>query len=388
LPRKTREELESLKKELKVKTLWSWSKYNTYKTSKYEYFLHYVLHKKEDRIDNIYSVIGGLGHDILERLYTNEIQYEQMDELFEDAWMTASIAELKFDRSDSEKNNKISNKYYANLKHFFNNHHIIPYKLQTEQFIKIKIGTHVFQGYLDGCFKDGDGNYTILDFKTSTIYKGKKAESECGQLLLYAIGLNQLGVHWDRLKICWNFLKYVNVQCEQANGKIADREIERSEIGEKLHSSAKMWLKKFQYSDDDIIIYLDALIQTNNIDCLPNDVKAKFKISDCYVYVDITEELINNLIKDINDTIYEINQNKIEYNKTNDNKIWYESQEEVKKQSYYFANLCGYSANLHLPYKQYLDELDVQKNGSIFGSVRTEEKGIENNEDLSWLNDL
>ena len=27
--------------------------------------------------------------------------------------------------------------------------------------------------------------------------------------------------------------------------------------------------------------------------------------------------------------------------------IWWENEESVKKQSYYFANLCGYSANLH-----------------------------------------
>lgn len=385
MARKTKEELENLKKELNTKVLWSWSKYNTYKTSTFEYFLKYILHKKEDRVDSIYSVMGGLGHDILEHLYTEEIQYEQMDELFEDAWMTSSIAELKFDRSDSEKNKKISDKYYANLKHFFSNHQIIPYKLQTEQFITIKIGNNFFQGYIDSCYKDDNGNYNILDWKTSTIYKGEKAQKECGQLVLYSIGLHQLGVPWDKIKICWNFLKYVTIQCEQANGKITDREIERSEIGEKLHSSAKMWLKKLGY-EEDMMTYLDALAQTNSIDCLPDDVKAKFKISDCYVYVDITEELINSLIKNINDTIYEINNKEIEYNKTNNNKIWWESQEDVKKQSYYFANLSGYSANLHLPYKQYLEEMDAQKSGDIFNGLGSEVEKLE--EDMSWLKDL
>jgi hypothetical protein len=382
LARKTSEELNELKKKFKCSILWSWSRYNTYKNSKYEYYLHYVLHKNEDRIDNIYSVVGGFGHDIMESLYTGKITYDEMDGLFEDAWMTANIAELKFDRSDSEKNKKISDKYYANLKHFFSNHQVIPHKLQTEQFITIKVSNHYFQGYIDSCFKDEKGNYNILDWKTSTIYKGKKAESECGQLLLYAIGLNQLGIPWDNIKICWNFLKYVTVQCEQANGKTTDREIERSEIGEKLHSNVKMWLKKCGY-ENDMIMYLDALVQTNNIDCLPDDIKSKFRITDCYVYVDITNELINNLIKDINDTIYEINSKDIEYNKTNNDSIWFESQEEVKKQSYYFANLCGYSANLHLPYKRYLDELQQNKDGNIFGGTRSETE-----EDLSWLNNL
>jgi hypothetical protein len=322
----------------------------------------------------------------MEKLYTNEIKHKDMDGLFEDAWMTAQIAELKFDRSDVDKNQKISDKYYRNLKHFFNNHNVIPYKLQTEQFIIIKIGTHYFQGYIDGCYKDNDGFYTIVDFKTSTIYKGEKTDKECGQLLLYAIGLNQLGIPWEKIRICWNFLKYVIVQCEQANGKTTNREIERCEIGEKLHSNAKMWLKKLGY-EADMMTYLDTLVQSNNIDCLPEDVRAKFKIYDCYVYIDITNELIQRLIKDVNDVIYEINQKEYEYNKNNDTKIWWDSSEEVAKQSYYFANLCGYSANLHQPYKKYLEELELQKSGSIFGGIKS---GTDTNleDDLSWLNEL
>lgn len=381
--RKTKEELNEIKKRYGTEVLWSWSRYNTYKTSPFEYYLRYVLHKKEDRDNNIYSAMGGFVHDILEQLYTNQIKYEDMDSLFEDAWLTTEIADLKFDRNDSEKNKKISNKYYKNLKHFFANHNAIPYKVQTEQYIIIKIGNNIFNGYLDGCYKDDDDYYTIFDFKTSTIYKGDKALKECGQLLLYAIGLNQLGIPFEKIRICWNFLKYVNVQCEQANGKIINREIERSEIGEKLQSNAKMWLKKFKYSDDDIMLYLDALAQTNSTECLPDDVRVKFEISDCYVYIEITEDLVNNLIKDITDTIYEINQKEIEYNKTNNDKLWWDSPEEVIKQSYYFATLCGYSANLHLPYKKYLEDFEKQKNGNVFSGV-----GVETEEDLSWLNDL
>lgn len=382
MARKTKEELDNIKQKYNVSTLYSWSRFHTYKNSKFEYYLKYVLHKKEDRSNSIYATMGGLGHDILERLYNDEIEYDEMDNLFEDAWLTSNIAELKFDRSDSEKNKKISDKYYNNLKHFFNNHKNLPYKLNTEQFITIKVGEHGFIGYMDGVFKDDDDNYIILDYKTSTIYKGKKAERECGQLLLYSIGLNQLGVPWDKIKICWNFLKYVSVECEQANGKINTREIERCEIGSKLHSNAKMWLKRLGY-EEDLMMYLDALVQTNSIECLPDDVQEKFKISDCYVYVQITKDLIDELVQDINETIHEITQKEIEYKKTNDNKIWWDTQEEVKAQSYYFANLSGYSANLHLPYKQYLEDLEKSKDSNIFGGVKTVVE-----DDLSWLNEL
>ncbi|WRK54667.1 hypothetical protein SD457_06990 [Coprobacillaceae bacterium CR2/5/TPMF4] len=38
-------------------------------------------------------------------------------------------------------------------------------------------------------------------------------------MVLYAIGLHQMGVPWKNIKIGWNFLKYQNVTVEQKNGK-------------------------------------------------------------------------------------------------------------------------------------------------------------------------
>ena len=70
-------------------------------------------------------------------------------------------------------------------------------------------------------------------------------------------------------------------------------------------------------------------------------------------------------------------------NKTNNDKLWWDSPEEIIKQNYYFAVLCGYSPSLHLPYKCYLDELEKQKNGNIFSGV-----GSEVEEDMSWLDNL
>ena len=75
-----------------------------------------------------------------------------------------------------------------------------------------------------------------------------------------------------------------------------------------------------------------------------------------------------------------------EYEKAD--KLWWEDEESVKKQSYYLSNLCGYSPNLHKPYKAYLDKLEAQKNGDIFGVKKKsdeEEYAIDN---LDWLNDL
>lgn len=402
MARLTSEELQTLMKNEGVSRIWSWSKWNCFHTSPYEYFLKYILHKKEDRTDCIYTTTGGIAHDIMERRYTGKLPYEQMIDDFEDGWVTAfNIAEMKFDRNSPEKNDKISQKYYENLKHFFMNHTPLKYKPVIEQFVKAKIGDNLFQGYIDVCFKDDEGNFNILDWKTSSIYKGKKAENECGQLVVYAIGLNQQGVPMDKIHICWNFLKYVSIQYEQANGAVKTREVERCKIGESLQTNAKMWLKKLGYADQ-VDDYLKLLLDTNGIECLPKEVQEKYIISDCYVYVPLTDELINRWKETIISTINDIELREKDYEETHSDKAFWDTDESVEAQSYYFSTLCGYSPNLHLPYKAYLERTEKAKDGDVFSGVGSStvesspvaqtnkvihQKDTEN-VDLSWLDNI
>ena len=157
---------------LGVDRLNSWSRVNCIHNSLYEYLLKYILHKKEDRADSIYVVTGGLSHEILEKFYGKEISYADMVNEFEDGWTIAfDMADLKFVRSDSERNNNIANKYYYDLKNFFSTHEPITSQMNIEEFIKIKVGDEYYQGYMDAHLVDDDGVHTILDWKTSSIYK-------------------------------------------------------------------------------------------------------------------------------------------------------------------------------------------------------------------------
>lgn len=397
MARLTSEELQELMKKEGVSRIWSWSKWNCFHTSPYEYFLKYIQHAKEDRTDCIYTTTGGIAHDILERFYSGELSYENMVDDFDDGWVTAfEIADMKFDRNSPEKNDKISQKYYENLRHFFVNHKVLENKPMIEQFVKAKIGDNLFQGYIDVCFKDDEGNINIVDWKTSSIYKGSKAENECGQLIVYAIGLNQQGIPMDKIRICWNFLKYVSIQYEQKNGAVKTREVERSKIGESLQSNAKTWLKAFGYDVDE---YLKLLLDTNSIDCLPDEVKAKYVISDCYVYVPITEELIQKWSDSIIRTIVDIELREQDYNDTQNDKAFWDTDASVQAQSYYFSTLCAYSPNLHLPYKAYLERLEAASNGEdTFAGVGSNDESVTSKDihqtendgdmDLSWLNEI
>lgn len=389
--RKTFDELRALEKQFNTDRLWSWSRVNSVHNSLYEYYLKYIRHIAEDRQDSIYTVTGGISHDIIEKFYKGDITYEQMIEEFEDGWTTAMIAELKFNRSDAAKNATIGDKYYCDLQHFFKNHKKIKTKVLLEHFVTIKIGDEYYQGYIDCLTKDEDGVYHIIDWKTSTAYTGAKAENECGQLVLYSMALHQLGVPYDKIKICWNFLKYQNITIMMKNGTTKVRQIERAKIGESLQANAKMWLKELGY-EDDLMEYLDALAQSNDIQVLPKDVQEKYICEDCYVYVDLTDALLKRWEDYIIETTRMIRNKEAEYKRLKSTgqfddaeKLWWEDEESVKAQSYYFANLCSYSAKLHKPYAAYLEK-DAEKNDNLLGGKKSNDEYAE--DDLSWLNEL
>ena len=388
--RKTYEELKRIMEHENCSRIWSWSRVHCFMTSPYEYLLKYVKKVKEDRNDCIYASMGGVAHSALEDFYTGKIEYGDMIGKFEDGWTVSyDVSQMKFDRNDEEHDKKIAVKYKECLEHFFKNHDVIRHNVAIEQFVKLKIDGNLLHGYIDCCFKDDEGNLNIVDFKTSSIYKGAKAGDECGQLVLYAIALNQMGIPMDKIRIAWNFLKYCTIEYQQANGTKKTREVERCKIGESLKVNAKMWLKKMGY-EDEIDYYIDSLIDTNNIDMLPDDVKDKYSISDCYVFVPLEQKLIDRWVNTVSSTIKDIVLREKDYKETNSDKCFWDSEENIKKQSYYFSTLCGYSGNLHKPYGEYLDKLEQKKDsGDLLGVKSNETYEKDNDEiDLSWLNDI
>ena len=351
-----KEELEKIKKENGVDILWSWSRISSWYTSKYEWLLHYVLNIEPDRTDCIYGQEGSYSHDILEKFYNHEIEYDNMITEFEDSWsMSRDVLGLKFNRVDAVRDESIAERYYENLECFFKRHNPIKYDLVTEDFALVKLGDNLLQGYIDAWYKDDDDNYHIIDWKTSTIYTGDDLLEKSGQLVCYAMAFNQRGIPYNKIRLHFNFLKYCTIIYEQANRKIKKLNVERRLLGEKLQRPCKIWLKKFGYNPDDYVLQV---FDTADIKCLPIEVQDKIQIVDCYIDVPLTEERIKYWEDYINNTIQSIETAKINYEIFEDDSGFRDTIEDVKKQSFYYATLSGYSANLNPIYKDYLNGLE------------------------------
>ena len=266
------EELEKIKQKYGVDRLWSYSRINTFLVSPFEYALKYVdgIKAKEDRQDSIYTSLGSAAHQCLEDYYTGKIQFNEMQEQFEDSWVTCfDVAQLKFDRSDAEKNQSIAKKYKLNMQYFFKNHTTYQYKVLIEKPITVDVDGNIFVGYIDGLYKDDDGDITIIDFKSSSMYSGKALEEHSQQLKLYALGIHQsTGIPLSKIHGCFNFLKYVTIEYTQANGKTKTKNAERKDLGESLQANLKVWIKKLGY-EDQMDEFLKMVLDDNDIKRLP-----------------------------------------------------------------------------------------------------------------------
>lgn len=322
----------------KVNTIWSYSKVTSLDNCPWEYYLGRILKKQGS--ENIYAVCGSIAHDILEDLYNGKIKYEDMKDRFDKEFIVVEISDFHF-YSDPAKDLKAKKKYKECILNFFENHIPVKTKVINEQEIWIDVCGNIFIGYVDAIHKDEEGCYVITDYKTSSMteYVGKKKEIKAKQLQLYGLGLLQMGVPIDKIKLRWNFLKYVqvNIKYKLKSGT----EKEKSMIGERIAwvDKVKTQLKKdiiqfYECDDIEATIKLNECITNNNLDTLDKEISKNYTLSDAYVYADLTEEEVTNLEVFLLERIKQIES------KGKKEELW--NIEPFAEPSFYCNVLCGH----------------------------------------------
>lgn len=393
MPRLSKEDYIKIYKKYNVKRVWSFSRIETYKQDKYEYFLKYVKKIPGDRQDSAYAPYGTLAHDIIEGVYNKEIDFDDIQNEFDKKSLELEMLGKKFDRTDEQKNDKIKKDYEICIKDCLKSivPPRVPFKTELPVVVDIAQGI-VLIGYID-LIEIDNGEITITDFKTSTIYSKADMQNKVAQLMLYAEAIRKKKKleNFDNIQIQYNFLKYATVSYVQLNGKVKSRNIKRSEIGKTLSSIVGTFLKNEGYDEFDVNMYKEQVENTNSLNGLPKEIQMMFTILPCIVKIELSNEIIENFKKDIVETVHEIESKEAEYALTGDENVFWDEVDASK--SFYFANLSEYSMNLHKPYKQYLvkngllmDTLQKQEqdNQGISVSTKNVESSINSTVDDKW----
>ena len=386
--RLSKKQMDKLKEQYGVDVIYSFSRYNAYLTDPYGYYLNYVRHIPQRESESIYSKQGTGIHEIIQDFYEDKIQYEEMIERYEELLFGLQAEGFVYDCTDKAKNKNIAEKYENSVRHFFKNYKPLPYKWLIEKPILVETkndkGKFVFIGYIDALTKVGD-RYIIQDEKSSTIYTGAKKVKESAQLLLYSLGVSQkLNIPLSQITARWNFIKYMTVTIDlkgkdKTTGKYKtkDKNCLRINWVKECQADVRKWLET-EYELD--ILELESALQTcierNSLDDYPK-VMQHFKLDDCYVNIDNSEENVQALVDKIIDTLTEVEEKvdtskqylkaikesdideEISYFEKLLDDLWW--KEINQGDEYFFYNLCSYGRDVHKPWNEYLNNKSMFK---------------------------
>ena len=399
MARLSKKQMDKLKEQHGVDTIYSFSRYNLYVSDPYSYYLNYIKHIPQRVSESIYSKSGTLIHETLQDYLEGKIEYDEMINKYEEGLFLFQAEGFVYDCTDKAKNKTIADKYENSVRHFFKNYKPLPYKWLIEKPIVIDVedDKHKFSfiGYIDQITRMEDGRFLIEDTKSSTEYKREKKLKESAQLLLYSLGVAQkFNIGLDQIVARWNFVKYMTVTVDlktkdKTTGlhKTKQKNCVRNQWVREAQNDVKKWLEA-EYDLD--ILELESALQTcieqNSLDAYPK-VAEHFKLDDCYVNVDLTEENVNNLKNKIIDTLTEVeektetakeyleiintsdNDDEIKYfEKLLDELFWIDIKQSDE---YYYWNLCNYDRTQHKPWNEYLNnksmfKKDKQEDDDVF----------------------
>lgn len=349
-----------LKEKNNKKRLWSYSRMSTFENSKYEYYLRYIKKAKADKT-NVYLIIGGALHDLLEKYYIESMSIDEFKQEWTDALDQIDVLDLRF-HADDDKNEKRKKKYLGQLRHYGDNFiptngTLIP-ELPIELKLKLENGdTEVFVGFID-MLKieqiDGKMHYTVLDYKSSTIFGGKAMLKKAEQLYLYAKAIMTMyNVPVEQVHIQYDFLKYIGIEYRQKNGNIKTTQSSRHTVVKKISKDAtRRMTNDFDYDIEDANDIINECLQKNSFEFLPDEIREIYKTGKAIVDVPIDGEILEGVMNDIRDQITDIKDHEKRYYESDEDEMTFWDKIE-KSDEFYLGTLCCYFKQ-HKPYQEYL----------------------------------
>lgn len=147
---------------IKLDRLISYSCLSAYEQCPYQWYLKYI-EDRDDRTGNFYAHNGTLVHEVLEDVANGVINIE--DSAMEYLTRTEELYYPRLNKDTKEKVIGACLDFFTEYDFdIFDSYEIVG----TELEVFFNIGDYHFRGFIDLLLKDGDGNYIVFDYKSSS----------------------------------------------------------------------------------------------------------------------------------------------------------------------------------------------------------------------------
>ena len=289
-------------------------------------------------------------HEGIENFYKGKVEAKDIKSAYFEKLAELEFLDMKFPNENIEAN------YNKDIQHYLDNFKKIDSKFVLEHHVLFEVLPDIWiQGFVDAIYK-GENGLVILDWKTSSKFTGKKLVEAGRQLLLYKLAI-EATTNAKVDKIMWCMLKYLNVCHTQKNGKIKKKMCNRGKWVKEMKSALEKEMIKEGIDDLEVSILMEEAVENNNIDILPQFIKDKYWLEDCYVEHEASDENIQELKDYIQSTVDKINS------KNHENKDEWKPL-DLEKESFYCNNLCNHR-NTCTFRKEYVEGLNLGKKNDL-----------------------
>lgn len=286
----------------KGKSVYSFSKVECINNCLYEAYRTYILHDK-DKAQNIYSVLGSSVHDVLEQITNNQATEEDLLPAIQKDLDELDMLGIEFPKG-RDGADTIRLGWIADMEHFCKTYKAPKGDFKTEEFFLYTTpGGNYIQGYID-LKKLMSDHVNIYDYKTSSLYKGEDIKSHGRQLILYALGTEELG---EKVKeVAWIFLKYCEVKYRGKKTSRSKEEtdiskvIERKNLIKELEPVITTKLEKLGMDEVDVEI---AILNAKKTNTIPEEVADQFKVIPYVMKYELSDETKEDTCNYVDSTI-------------------------------------------------------------------------------------
>lgn len=308
-----------------------------------EAFYSYVVHMRDQGLENIYGIMGGCIHDVLEKIYNNEATGADLLPALQKDLDNADFVGVDFPR-DFKGGTTIRDGWIADMTDFCKNFtKLEDGDFVTEEGVILKINDDRYLiGYIDliQIIDETTKTVNIYDFKTSTKFKKDDLTHHGRQLVVYGMAMEQAGYKVQNL--AWIMLKYVQVtymgyaRANSKNKTQITKVVRRGKLAHELYQIVTNMMHAAGYTEIDIDFYLQEFLEKNSLQVLPAGIREQFNVEQYIEYYPFTVETQAEAMEYINSRA-----DKFEELLAEGEDAW-KPMDIDKSSVFYCNNLCNY----------------------------------------------